>query len=199
MPGVYSENLGMTVKFLTRRDENYIYAATPTLMLRPELFPCDKKGNIIGVNAPVAVGIHPVLPDVDLDSKLQSIALALGVPLDVVKQMAEGKVVGISPDKEQEVAETPDLAVVETAGISPPTEDSESEGADQESVGDTDLEPAQEEFVFDPEAVWSNYNRPDMCLWALGKYGDKAASIDPEWSRKDIMGAIEMLEGPPAE
>lgn len=209
MPGVFSENLNMTVKFLTRKDENYIYAATPMLMTRSDLFPCDKDGNIVGVNAPVAAGIHPILPDVNLDAKLQNIALALGAPLDVVQQMAEGKSVNeISPPQIEADAEV----VEKAAGISPPADESPPpiDPADlqlQPAPGPETPEPSVETteddetketpFVFDPEATWSTYNREDMCAWALAKHGDLAASIDPEWSRKDIMVAIETLEAPP--
>lgn len=201
MPGVFSENLNQTVKFLRRRENPMLYAATEMLMTRTDLYPCDKKGNILGASASVAAGIHPV-PVTTPDLSLENIAKALGAPLEVVKAMAEGKTVS-------EIEADPSLAkqveeVEAPAGISPAAEEVDTAGLEptidpDPLVDEPDHDLEETPFEFDPEANWNTYNRTNMCKWAVAKHGDLAATIDPEWSRKDIMTSIEMLEKPPTE
>ncbi len=223
MPGVFSEHLNMTVTHLRRKENPMLYAATEMLMTRPDLFPCDKKGNILGVNTPVAAGIHPVHPTTP-DLSLENIAKALGAPLEVVQAMAKGKTVSeIEADagaaakatgKTEVIAASEEVPadagispVAETAGVEPPVLDGPIEKTEpvfpepgkvlDEEAKREGQENKAEEFVFDPEGSWSTYNRADMVKWAVEKHGEQAATIDPEWSRKDIMLAIETLEVPP--
>ena len=188
MPGVFSESLNTTIKYLRRRDSGYLYAATVMLMTRADLFPCDKDGNLLGGSAIQAAGIAPI-PSATPDKSLENIAKALGAPLDVVQKMAKGEVI-------VEAAEP----VV--AGISP--DDVPADIVDVElTVSDlSDLEPAQEvspAIEFDPDANYSTFNRADMVAWAKEKFGEPADTLDPEWSRKDLLGAIEMLDQGAAE
>lgn len=213
MPGVFSEHLNITVTHLKRKGNPMLYAATKTLMERTDLFPCDKNGNIVGLSAPQAAGIHPVHPAAQANEAaevasglvLENIAKALGAPLDVVKAMAEGKARSEIEAEMESIEKTATSAgispAVETADV-PPVLDPDASKEPPAPPDDETLKSSEEDpeaFEYDPEGNWSTYNRENMCKWALEKYGDRAASIDPEWSRKDIMVAIETLEGSPAE
>jgi len=163
------------IKFLKRKDEDYIYGATPALLKHDDLHACDKDGNLLyGVaSAPEAVGLRPAIarPAISEDAIIkehakkisENVAQALGVPIDVAVKIMNGEVHGKSKATE------------------PETQDPDDEEIKAEPTTETG-------------GLLKNKTRAQLCSYAIERFGEAAAHLEPEMPKPAIIEEIERLE-----
>jgi len=85
----------MEIKYLKRKEKDYIYAATEELMKHEDLHPCDKHGNLLGISkGPQPAGLNPKPPEPQGPSEavIGNIMRSLNVPYDVAESIANGTI-----------------------------------------------------------------------------------------------------------
>ena len=161
------------IKYLRRKDEDYIYAATPALLRKEDMHACDETGKLLDViSAAEATGLKPRRPDPDdaniraqkqFDQIAENVAQALNVPKEVAAEIMKGHVL--------RAGDMPDLVTNENEEDTPEAKDSEKK-----------------------KVRLQDMNRIEMCQYATRKFKDKAAHLKPNMPRQTIIDEIERLE-----
>ncbi len=75
----------MQVQFVRKKDEKTILAATPTLVARADMFPCDKDGNILGPPARLPITA------VNISAAAERVSKAMKCTLEEAEMIVAGK------------------------------------------------------------------------------------------------------------
>lgn len=162
------------VRYVKRKDEDYIYAATPTLLTRDDMHACDKDGNLLyGVaTAAEATGLRPRREDPQDEKAIlqkhivkisENVAKALKVSVEVALKIINGEAVE----------------------------------ADKEAVKTDETKDTNEDREVDSTEVrgpLKTMNRKEICAYAMATFGEAAEHLDPEMPRSVITEEIERLE-----
>lgn len=166
------------IKFVKRKDEDYIYAATPALLKREDMHVCDSKGRLLDViSVAEATGLKPKRPETE-----QSTAFLVQNQFDTIAQTI-AKVLNISEGMAKEIMQ----GHVMRAGDMP---DMVDHGADSKESEKDETEETKE-----TDAVrLQDMNREKMVVYAKAEFGDKADHLNPDMPRQTLIDEIEALQ-----
>lgn len=168
------------IKFVKRKNEDYIYAATPALLKREDMHVCDSKGRLLDViSVAEATGLRPKRPEPEqsaeflvqnqFDTIAATIAKVLNINEGMAKEIMQGRVM--------RAGDMPDMV---DKGVDPKyvfTKDSETEETEEKDT-----------------VRLQDMNREKMVAYAKDEFGDKADHLNPDMPRQTLIDEIEALQ-----
>ena len=160
------------IQFLRKKGENTPLAATPALLKRGDLFPCDSKGNLI------EMAQHHSLNTININTAAKNLAKALNCSVDQAKMLVAGEMVDMSKmAKAMKSGKVPKNEPLEP----PPLDETDLKpgiepGSAAAAVDPATLPPAKKPTTLIPanRKARSQWNKANILAYAIEDFGQQA-------------------------